>query len=225
MASDSPWSVSAIADRVRERLAQPLPGLEAQRLMAPLPRVGWRPAEVPADARQAAVLLLLYPVNGEAHLALTVRATHLPHHGGQVSLPGGAVEKGERIEDAALRETAEELGIETSVVTLVGRLTPLHIPVSGFVLHPVVATAQARPDFVPDANEVARVIDARVAALCDPLAVRLRLRRHEGRDYEVPYFLVDGEVLWGATAMVLSELLTLLGRAPFRPPAPTEGDR
>ncbi len=210
---------------LRARLAEPLPGLDAQRLMAPLPRAGWRPAEFPADARRAAALLLLYPWREEAHVALTVRAAHLPHHGGQVSLPGGAVERGERIEDAALRETAEELGVDTSSVTVLGQLTPLHIPVSGFVLHPVVATAPARPAFAPDANEVARVIDASVARLCDPHAVRLRWRRHEGREYEVPYFLVDGEILWGATAMVLAEFLALLGRAPFRPPTPTEDDR
>ncbi len=224
VAPASPWSLPAIAGRVRERLAQPLPGLDAQRRMAPLPRVGWRPADIPTDARNAAALLLLYPSRDEAHLALTVRAAHLPHHAGQVSLPGGAVEPGERIEDAALRETAEELGIDTALLTLVGRLTPLHIPVSGFVLHPVVATAPVRPAFVPDTNEVARVIDASVAELCDPLAVRVRIRRHEGRDYEVPYFVVDGEAVWGATAMVLAEFLTLLDRAPFRPAAPTKGD-
>jgi 8-oxo-dGTP pyrophosphatase MutT (NUDIX family) len=183
--------------------------------MAPVPRVGWRPAEVPEDARPAAALLLLYPGDGAAALALTVRASHLPQHAGQVCLPGGANEPGESIEATALREAAEEVGLDAAAVMLLGRLTPLHIPVSGFVLHPVVALTEAQPHFAPAPYEVARVLHVPLPVLADPRAVRMRVRRHEGRDYEVPYFLLDGEVVWGATAMVLAEFLAILGHAPF----------
>jgi 8-oxo-dGTP pyrophosphatase MutT (NUDIX family) len=209
------WSLASVASRVRAALAGALPGLDAQRLMAPVPRVGWRPADLPADARLAAALLLLYEEHGVTTLALTVRASHLPQHAGQVCLPGGAQEPGEPLEDTALRETAEEVGIEAAEVTVVGRLTPLHIPVSGFVLHPVVAVASAPPVFSPAPHEVARVLQVALPALCDPLAVRVRMRRHDGQDFEVPYFLLDGEVVWGATAMVLAEFLAILGHAPF----------
>jgi 8-oxo-dGTP pyrophosphatase MutT (NUDIX family) len=143
----------------------------------------------------------------------------LTHHGGQVSLPGGSVHDAETIEATALREASEEVGIDQTAVTILGRLTPLHIPVSGFVLYPVVGAAGRQPSFVPCGHEVARVLDVPLAALADPLAVRLRMRQHEGRDYEVPYFLADGEVVWGATAMVLAEFLSLLDHAPFRPAA------
>jgi 8-oxo-dGTP pyrophosphatase MutT (NUDIX family) len=211
-----------VVDRLRARLTEPLPGLDAQRLMAPVPRTGWRPAELPAQARRAAALALLYPWNGEAHLALTLRSAHLPNHGGQVSLPGGAVEPDESIEATAIREAVEEVGIDPAAVEILGRLTPLHIPVSGFVLHPVVGTAGVRPTFIPSAHEVARVIDVPLAVLCDPLTIRLRQRLHEGRHYEIPYFMIDGDVVWGATAMVLSEFLTLLDCPPFRPPSPHE---
>ena len=207
------WSLSVVADTLARALRRGLPGLEAQRLMAPLPRVGWRPAQIPPSAQVAAAVLLLYPSGDEAALALTLRASSLPHHGGQVSLPGGRLEPGETIEQAALREAHEEIGVAPHVVAPLGALTPLHIPVSGFVLHPVLATTPARPRFQPAALEVARVIEA------DPHTVRLRLRRHEGRDYEVPYFALDGEQVWGATAMVLAELLALLGHAPLRPAA------
>jgi 8-oxo-dGTP pyrophosphatase MutT (NUDIX family) len=211
------WEFQTIVERVRERLERPLPGLDAQRLMAPQPRTGWQPAHVPPDARPAAALVLLYPTQGLAHLALTLRSSHLPHHGGQVSLPGGAVEPDETIEATALREADEEIGVERRHVTPVGRLTPLHIPISGFVLHPVVAVTLDRPSFVPSAAEVARVLDVPLAHLCAPHAVRLRRRIHEGRAYEVPYFLLDNEVVWGATAMVLAEFLAVLGCTPFRP--------
>jgi len=145
---DDPSDLPATVAFLREALAGPLPGLEAHLVMAPKPRVGWRPAAIPGDARAAAALVLLYPGNdGSSAVVLTVRAPDLVHHGGQVSLPGGAVEPGESIEGAALRESAEEVGLDSREVALLGRLSPLHIPVSGFVLHPVVGTLAAPPAF------------------------------------------------------------------------------
>jgi 8-oxo-dGTP pyrophosphatase MutT (NUDIX family) len=192
--------------------------------MAPRPRAGKRAVEIPEHARKAAALLLLYPLGADAHVALTLRASHLPNHAGQVSLPGGAVEAGETIEATALREASEEVGIEPSALHVLGQLTPLHIPVSGFVLHPVVAVADHQPSFIPSVHEVARVIDVPLSELCDPSAVRLRRNLHENRHYEVPYFRIAGETVWGATAMVLSEFLTLLGCPPQRPSEPTAQD-
>jgi 8-oxo-dGTP pyrophosphatase MutT (NUDIX family) len=188
-----------------------LPGVEAQLRMAPQPRGGWKPGFAPDQARPAAALLLLFPVEGRAVILLTKRSPHLPAHAGQVSLPGGAVDPGESIEDAALREAEEEVGLARSEVGLVGRLTPLHIPVSGFVLHPVVGVAAARPPMRPEPGEVDRIIEAPVAHVLDP-ARHHRVQRAIGAyEFEMPYFDLDGEQVWGATAMVLAEFAAVLG--------------
>lgn len=182
--------------------------------MAPHPRLTWDPAQFPDGGRDAAALLLLYLHGGEWHLPLTVRGSELRRHTGQVSLPGGRVDPGESIEAAALRETAEEIGVGPDALRLIGRLTPVTIPVSGYVLHPVVGIAGARPDFRPAVWEVARLVEVPLAELRDRSVVQRerRTREAEGRtiDVDTPYFALGGEKVWGATAMVLAEFLALL---------------
>jgi 8-oxo-dGTP pyrophosphatase MutT (NUDIX family) len=156
-------------------------------------------------------LLLLFPTNGEAAVLLTKRSSALPHHGGQVSLPGGAVDPGETIEGAALREAEEEVGLVRAAVNVIGRLTPLHIPVSGFVLHPVVGFALVRPSTTAEAGEVDRIIEVPVAHLLEPARHRRTVRVRDGIEFDMPYFDIDGEQVWGATAMVLAEFAAVLG--------------
>src|SRR5688572_10562350 len=122
--------------RLEERFRQPLPGEGAQARMSPRPRRGW-PTGSP-EIRHAAGLLLIFPVEGRAHIVLTVRA-NTRRHAGQVSLPGGVVEVGETYEQAALREAHEEIGLSPEGVRVLAPLTPLDIPVSGLRLHPIVA--------------------------------------------------------------------------------------
>jgi 8-oxo-dGTP pyrophosphatase MutT (NUDIX family) len=208
-------------ERVLERaFAEPLPGVEAQRTMAPRPRAGWRPGRYPEDCRRGAALLLAYPwgEDASAHVLLTLRSGELVHHASQVSLPGGEVEPGESIEQAALREAREEVGVDPSSVTVLGRLTPLHVPVSRYVIHPCVAIARSRPPLAPRTAEVARVLEVPLRELCEP-SHALSEARPEARLESVPFFDVAGERVWGATAMVLAEFLSLIGRTPHpRPP-------
>jgi 8-oxo-dGTP pyrophosphatase MutT (NUDIX family) len=198
--------VAAVADGLGR-----LPGVDAQLRMAPVPRGGWKPGFAPDQAKPAAALLLMFPVGGQPVILLTKRSSALPNHAGQVSLPGGAVDPGETMEEAALREAEEEVGLDRSGVRVIGRLTPLHIPVSGFVLHPVVGVAGVRPDMRPEPGEVDRIIQAPVAALLDPTRHRRVNRSIGAYDVEMPYFDLDGEQVWGATAMVLAEFAAVLG--------------
>ena len=149
--------------------------------MSPRPRPGWIPERAPDDARVGAGLILLYPSeHNQPHLVLTVRRSDLAQHAGQVSLPGGAREEGEDRTAAALREAQEEVAIDPGAVEVLGELTLLHIPVSGFVLHPVVAWTPRRPDFHPDEREVARILEVPIHTLCDPATTHVERREHEG---------------------------------------------
>jgi 8-oxo-dGTP pyrophosphatase MutT (NUDIX family) len=206
-----------LATRLRSALQDPLPGLEAQLRMAPTPRVGWDPHRVPPGLRDAAGLVLVYSAADEPHLLLTVRGGSLRHHTGQVSLPGGAVDEGESVERAAVREAEEEVGVDARDVHVAGRLTPLHIPVSGFLLHPVVGVAVAPPVFRAAEWEVARILEVPLSRLADPDVVRsehrMLTRNGEPVAVDVPYFDLHGEKVWGATAMVLAEFLAIAARA------------
>jgi len=148
--------------------------------------------------------------SSRAHIVLTVRGD-TPRHAGQVSLPGGVVEPGETFEQAALREAHEEVALDVSQVRVIGALTPLDIPVSGFRLYPVVATTSARPRLMPADGEVAHILDVALDALIDPANTRSADRLRDGIALRVPAFSVEGHEIWGATAMVLAEFLTLLG--------------
>lgn len=204
--------------RLQVAFREPLPGAKAQALMAPRPRRDWPEGLNPAHIRNAAGLLLLFPIEANAHIVLTLRSDTLGRHGGQISLPGGVAEPGESFEDAALREAQEEVALPATVVHVLGRLTPIDIPVSGFRLHPVVAAAASRPPLRPAAGEVAAILEVAVADLFEASHRGIVTRLRDGRQIIAPTFLVGNVEVWGATAMVLAEFLTLLGWKSGPPP-------
>jgi 8-oxo-dGTP pyrophosphatase MutT (NUDIX family) len=195
-------------------LATGLPGTEAQVRVTPHPRPGWEPGVLPEGCRDGAGLLLLYAHDEEPYFLLTVRRHDLPDHPGQVSLPGGELETGETIEQAAVREAEEEIGADGTRIRVLGRLTPIHIPVSNFILYPVLAITGDRQPWNKQDSEVARILEVPLAKLRDPDTLRVEEKTVFGGLMKVPYFDLDGEKIWGATAMILAEFLWLLGDRP-----------
>lgn len=194
--------------RLRHRLAGPLPGAAAHWHFAPHPpRAGWAPDDRPDSARQAAALVLLYARAGIVYVPLTVRHHDLPHHAGQLSLPGGAIDPGESPQDAATRETEEEIGIGAATVRILGTLSSLWVPVSNFVIHPVVGVIDREPTFHLHEREVSTLLEVPVATLCDPDSVRAAHQVRDGVRLEYRAFEVQGHTVWGATAMMLSEFV------------------
>jgi 8-oxo-dGTP pyrophosphatase MutT (NUDIX family) len=200
-----------IEESLRERLAGTLPGIEAQMRFAPWPsRPGWQLGQFPADARVAAALVLLYPGASGVAMPLTVRASGLARHAGQISLPGGATDPGETLAAAALREASEEVGVDPAAVRVLGELTPVHVLVSGFTLHPIVGVTDRRPAFVAAPGEVEEILEVSLDDLRDASRIRQGTRIREGVAVEYPYFDLLGHQVWGATAMVLGEFIHLL---------------
>ena len=206
-----------IETRLRSACRAPLPGADAHRLLAPQPRPGWRPGVVPEHATPAAALVLLYPQDDAPHVLLTVRAGRLGKHAGQVSFPGGLIDAGESVREAALREAFEEVGLDPAAVRMAGALSPLYITVSNFAIHPVAGVADAPAPLRPSAAEVARLLPVPLDALADPANLRRGTRWRDGLHCDVPYFEVRNERVWGATAMVLAELLAMLDLGPRDP--------
>ncbi len=211
--------------RLREALNRPLPGLPTQMGMASRPRPGTdRILDPNLDCRRAGVLVLLYPLGramhlgGASHVAeeddlclvLTRRTDALDNHRGQISFPGGSLDPGETAQAAAIREAWEELGVNGNGLEVLGPLSPLYIPPSGFCIYPTVAYSPQRPAFVPNPAEVAEVLEVSLAHLLDPATRQEETWELRGLPVRVPFYVVGHHKVWGATAMVLCELLAVL---------------
>jgi 8-oxo-dGTP pyrophosphatase MutT (NUDIX family) len=155
------------------------------------------------------VLLLPQPDAGPA-VVLTVRREHLPDHAGQISFPGGQREGTESLADTALREAEEEIALLPQSVQLLGTLTPLYIPPSNFCVHPHVGIVSHDPSLAPRDREVERVLRAPLTHLLDPDTRVVEPWTLHGTTVEVPYYDVAGHTVWGATAMMLAEMLALV---------------
>ena len=198
---------------IKEELLLELPGIATQEKLAPEHiRI-----TSPQSAKQnAAVGLILLSKDKKTDIIFTKRATYDGHHSGQVSFPGGKEEKldGSLVE-TAIRETSEEIGIRLSQEEYLGKLTPLYIPVSNFIVHPFVFfhKYQGNINFIIDKKEVEYVILFSLKALLDKDLIKTTsLKINQSYTLSTPYYAIKKEIVWGATAMILSEFVEILER-------------
>jgi 8-oxo-dGTP pyrophosphatase MutT (NUDIX family) len=204
-------SMEKMLQFLEKALQEPMPGLDAQIEMMPLPRPGHKLySEVEDICVKAGVLILLYPWKGQLHIVFTRRTDRVDFHQAQISFPGGRQEEDESFKEAALREAHEEVNIFPDSVRILGELTPLYVPPSNYCIYPVVAVTDERPDFQPSELEVAEVIEVPLDHLLDPENIQREMWQYKGEDLEVPFYSFKGDNIWGATAMILAELLKLL---------------
>ena len=218
MWNDEPMNVNdTLTDRLRERLAQPLPGLTALSDYVPELCYGRHAAPPDWNARHAAVLVLLYPDLGHWRMPLTKRPEAMQTHSGQVSFPGGEIDGDETPEQAALRELSEELGVELAEKSILGRLSETYIYGSNFLVTPCVAVTDSRPVFAPNPDEVANLLEPRLVDLIDTAAHKVRRIERRGVVFRAPEVIVDGHSVWGATRLILAEFCAGVSEASDRP--------
>jgi 8-oxo-dGTP pyrophosphatase MutT (NUDIX family) len=193
------------------RLQEPLPGWPAQVRFQPELSFGRHRGPAGADARAAAVLVLVYPRQGEWHVPLILRPAHMPDHAGQISLPGGVIEPGESSREAALREFTEELGATAEGLEILGPLSPLYLFASNYQITPWVAAARGEPAWRPSSFEVERLLEISLAHLLDPSNRGTVEKQQRGLTFHAPCYLWQGERIWGATSMILAEFLAGVG--------------
>jgi 8-oxo-dGTP pyrophosphatase MutT (NUDIX family) len=200
-------------EALHKRLQEPLPGQRAQSRMIPeLDRDVRFKIKPRPDARHGSVLLLLYPQEGAFWFPLMQRPTYEGHHSGQVSLPGGKSEPADpdRIY-TALRETQEEMGIPMEEVRVLGTLSELYIPPSNFVVLPVIGYMPVPPLFVPDPLEVEQVLEVPLKDLLEENLIKFTDAPPGARfRIQTPYYPLQERVVWGATAMMLSEFIMVV---------------
>ncbi|GIZ09912.1 CoA pyrophosphatase [Flavobacterium sp. UMI-01] len=191
-----------------------LPALTAHAKMAPFERME-QLKNIDLNSPQiktAAVMMLLYPKQSVTHLVLIVRNLYDGVHSGQIAFPGGKFE----LEDTdfaqtALRETHEEVGVSPEHVEIKKDFSPIYIPPSNFMVYPFLGISYHEIQFIPDPSEVDRVIELPLSVfLSDEIIVKVRMTTSYAQEIEVPAFEIDGQMVWGATAMILSELKEVL---------------
>jgi 8-oxo-dGTP pyrophosphatase MutT (NUDIX family) len=195
-------------DHIKKALAiKGFDTISAQNMMAPRPRESVRPPEKKGSPNQGAVMLLLYNKNHSLNILLIKRQDNLSYHPGQISFPGGTHENKETFLETALRETYEEVGIESDNLEVLGNLNPFYIPPSDFVVYPFASWHNSQPICTPCHDEVAEIIEVPINEFSKDGSRRLEIRTNNGSEVTVPYFKIKEHKVWGATAMILSELL------------------
>lgn len=195
---------------LKDNLQNELPGWKAQLKMAAPNRIN-SPYSPNPQTRKSAILMLFYPHKDQIYLPLILRTVYHGVHAGQIAFPGGRYEQFDKnLTQTALREAQEEIGLRLNDVEVLGSLSELYIPVSNFLVQPVIATLPYKPDFYPDPREVADVLEVNTHELFDEANRKEDDFIMSGRKISAPHYEIQNHYVWGATAMMISELRELL---------------
>ena len=206
--------------KLKSKLKDELPGIHAWSKMIVRPKNReknelrllneWLSKDKLNSLREAAILIALFEKDGELYFPLIKRPEHEKNHPGQIALRGGSKEENENLEETALREANEEIGIDPKKVQIIGELTPIPIPISGYIVHTFVAFVDEEPEWKISKEEVAEFFVLKVSELTkadNKYSETWTLRKTE---VDIPIFKVMNQKIWGATASVLSEFIELI---------------
>ncbi len=206
-------------DRIKENLKFELPGIKAWEKMAvrnkgrPKEKLDelneWAQKKNTGSLKEAAIILILIKKKNDIVFPLIRRPDNIKNHPGQIALPGGAREGEEKLKETAKREAQEEIGIKSEDIKIIGQLTPIPVPVSGYLVHPFVGTTSKIPEWKLSKKEVADFFIIKLSRLLDSDNDYFEEWNLKGEMVEVPIFKLKGLKIWGATASVLSEFIEL----------------
>jgi len=188
-----------------EKLKLDLPGPRAHKKMFIKTKINRIDDYSKNKIRAAAVLILLYPYKKDWYFFLTRRSNSVGHHKGQISLPGGVVEKNESYQYTSIRETHEEIGISMNEINIIGNLSSLHVPVSNFQIFPFIGYLDRKPDTTLNLNEVKEIFSVPINQLISDKSLKTQEKLFSNEFLTVPYFSLCNEMVWGATSAILSE--------------------
>tara|TARA_B100000287_G_scaffold434181_1_gene497923 strand:- start:854 stop:1477 length:624 start_codon:yes stop_codon:yes gene_type:complete len=197
-------------NNLKNRLKQKLPGSTAQNKMRVITKFPLKNYPYNNKSRPAAVLVLLYPDQSNWYFFLTKRTQNVDHHKGQISLPGGMVEKDELQAEAAIRETYEEIGVQKDKIEIIGHLTKFLVPISGFEIFPFIGWTSNKPKTYIQINEVEKVFSVSIKSLIHKKTKKIKETNLYGVPATIPYFDLENEIVWGATSIILSEFRSVL---------------
>ncbi|MFV0591076.1 MAG: NUDIX hydrolase [Draconibacterium sp.] len=200
--------MSFLKDNIKDALRKELPGLSSHYKLLPPNRTLTALPDDKSKIKYSSVLLLLFEDNNRLYVLLIKRPKHMKHHAGQIALPGGRVEKGETAIETALRETWEEIGVKKETIEILGELSEFYVEVSHFQIKPIVGWLQNKPYCRLCNEEVEKIVHFPIELFKPPFQ-QIQLETFKGK-LDVPCIIYEDEIIWGATAMILSEFNDVL---------------